>query len=155
MKVLHIELLREYIAEARNIWAPTIHPVLQGSLCLLFESTLIRLPASARTCTRDISCSARSPFWAVICQLSPSRPASRQDGLRAGQAPVDVIWVKGDTGAMSLQTTSRTSCKVCWHALLSLLSASSHSLLLDLRTYQFERSLTTKSSNPSCLMEVP
>ena len=65
--------------------------------------------------------------------------------------PVSPLWIesgmKGDTGAISLQTINKTSCRVCWQDLLSELSPSSQSRLLDLLTYQFERSLTTNASS--------
>ena len=69
---------------------PTIHPVLQGSLCLLFESTLIRLPASARDLTRAISCS--SPKSLLGSDLSTISEPTGQSA-RWTEEPVRLLWM--------------------------------------------------------------
>ena len=139
------EIVSTFNSSARISWKSdksgplTIHPSAQGNLCLLSDSTLIFLPVSANSLTSSMVC---------ISSLSIS-PISGQSA-KWTESPVRFLWIEsdinGDTGAISLQIVTSTSCRVCWQASLSLLSASSQSLLLDLLTYQFDTSFTTNSS---------
>ena len=141
----------------------TIQPCAQGRRCLRPASTRMRRPTSANSRTKAIEASKSrscggSTAVAAAASLSHSSEVapSRLPGVPRGHAawctvsPARFRWMtstmNGLTGAINLHTVVKTSWRVCWHASLSADSASSHSLRRLRRTYQFDRSLTTKSS---------
>ena len=128
---------------------PTTHPERQGSRCLRSASTRMRRPASASKRTKDISCSSA---WSRGGRSRSASDEPKGQSARWTEEPISPRWMtsgmNGATGAIRRHTISSTSCSVCWQALLSVLSASSHRRLRERRTYQLERSLTTKLSSP-------